>query len=117
MVAHCWLDEEARLEVKRDQGILNNIYDPLQCHNWPEDIVSQSAGESLSSGGSLGGMSMKSLAVTRLSEVRQCLSLRFRTGVCLFLYAGILVQCVLIDAERCILDSSGVLLYFITPPA
>lgn len=65
--AHCWLDEEARLGVKRDQGILNNIGDPLQCHEWPTATNLQEPGASLSSDGSM-TIGNKSLAVTRLSE-------------------------------------------------
>ncbi len=67
LIAHCWLDEEARLGVQREQGILNNINDPLQCHAWPIDTVSQEPGQSLSSEGSL-TLGNKSLAVSRLSD-------------------------------------------------
>ena len=68
LIAHCWLDEEARLSVSREQGIISNINDPLQCHVWPNDSGGiQEPGQSLSSLGSV-SQSVKSLAVTRLSE-------------------------------------------------
>jgi len=67
VIAHCWVDEEARLGVKREQGILNNIGDPLQCHEWPVATNLQKPGQSLSSDGSM-TLGNKSLAVTRLSE-------------------------------------------------
>jgi len=67
VIAHCWLDEEARLGVTREQGILNNIGDPLQCHEWPVATNLQEPGLSLSSDGSM-TIGNKSLAVTRLSD-------------------------------------------------
>ena len=52
--AHCWLDEEARLDVSRGKdGIISNIEEPLKNHDWPVDTFTQGPGESISSDGSL----------------------------------------------------------------
>ena len=67
-LAHCWLDEEARLNTSRGKdGIITNIEEPLKSHDWPVDTVTQGPGESVSSDGSL-TLGAKSMAVTRLSE-------------------------------------------------
>ena len=66
--AHCWLDEEARLDVSRGKdGVIVNIEEPLGNHDWPVDTSVQIAGESVSSDGSL-TLATKSTAVQRLSE-------------------------------------------------
>lgn len=67
LFAHCWMDEEARLGVSRERGVICDIWNPLGNHTWPVDDVNQADGESLSSSGSV-GTSARSLAVTRLSE-------------------------------------------------
>jgi hypothetical protein len=36
LITHCWIDEEARLCVSRDEGVLCNIFDALGDHAWPE---------------------------------------------------------------------------------
>lgn len=66
--AHCWLDEEARLNTSRGKdGIITNIEEPLKNHDWPVDTITQAPGESVSSEGSL-TLGVKSMTVTRLSE-------------------------------------------------
>jgi hypothetical protein len=36
LLAHAWMDEEARLNVQREDGLICNIWSPLQNHDWPE---------------------------------------------------------------------------------
>ena len=67
LFAHCWIDEEARLGVSRERGIICDIWNPLGNHNWPVDDINQADGESMSSG-SAGTAAARSLAVTRLSD-------------------------------------------------
>jgi len=66
LIAHCWLDEEVRMDSKRQQGVFANIFDCLGNHDWPLDNITQLKGESLSSA------SMTefgpSLAVTKLAN-------------------------------------------------
>ena len=66
LIAHCWLDEEVRMDSKRQQGIFANIFDCLGNHDWPVDTVTQLNGESLSSA-SLTEFG-PSLAVTKLAN-------------------------------------------------
>ena len=66
LLAHCWLDEEVRVDSKRQQGIFANIFDCLGNHDWPIDTVTQVKGESLSSS-SLTDFG-PSLAVTKLAN-------------------------------------------------
>jgi hypothetical protein len=72
LVAHCWLDEESRLDGVRLNGIVGNIFDPLGNHKWPVDLFTQITGDSISIGSEItgGDMSVKgqSLAVTRLAN-------------------------------------------------
>jgi len=37
ILAHCWLDEEVRLDGVRERGVLANLTDPLGNHSWPID--------------------------------------------------------------------------------
>jgi len=67
LFAHCWLDEEARLQVSREKGVICDVWNPLGNHDWPDDNVNQRDGESVSSGGSLSS-NIKSLTVGRLTE-------------------------------------------------
>jgi hypothetical protein len=68
LFAHCWLDEESRLNVARGKdGVIVNVEEPLKNHEWPVDTVSQQPGESVSSDGSL-TLAAKSTTVARLSE-------------------------------------------------
>ena len=66
LIAHCWLDEEVRMDSKRQQGVFANIFDSLGNHDWPVDTVTQLKGESLSSS-SLTDFG-PSLAVTKLAN-------------------------------------------------
>lgn len=36
LLAHAWMDEEVRLNVRREDGLICNIWEPLQNHDWPE---------------------------------------------------------------------------------
>jgi hypothetical protein len=36
IITHSWMDEESRLHVARDEGVVCNIFDPLGDHAWPE---------------------------------------------------------------------------------
>jgi hypothetical protein len=60
------LDEEVRMDSKRQQGIFANIFDCLGNHDWPVDTITQLKGESLSSA-SLTEFG-PSLAVTKLAN-------------------------------------------------
>lgn len=64
--AHCWLDEEARLNVNREKGMICNIWDPLGNHCWPVTTDVQHDSDSVSSGSVMS--SAKSLAVSRLAD-------------------------------------------------
>lgn len=72
LVAHCWLDEESRLDGVRLNGIVGNIFDPLGNHKWPIDLFTQITGDSISVGSEITGGDMtikgQSLAVTRLAN-------------------------------------------------
>ena len=37
ILAHAWMDEEIRLGVSRDSGVLCNMWNPLNSHEWPVD--------------------------------------------------------------------------------
>lgn len=76
LLAHAWMDEEARLDTRRDVGVLSNLWDPLGAHRWPLDpkIHAQSGIDgSVTSGGSVssatigtGGPSPGSSTVNKL---------------------------------------------------
>jgi len=66
LCAHCWLDEECRLDGKRLKGIIGNLFDPLGNHDWPDDTVTQIPGESMSSVN--GGESIRSVTVSKLTN-------------------------------------------------
>lgn len=65
LCAHCWLDEECRLDGKRIKGIISNLFDPLGNHDWPDDSVTQIPGESVSS---VNGESLRSVTVSKLTN-------------------------------------------------
>ena len=72
IAAHCWLDEEVRLDGARvpGKGVICNLFTPLSNHLWPVDTVVQvlPGGETNSSASSVTTeVSAKSLAVTRLA--------------------------------------------------
>lgn len=37
LLAHAWMDEEVRLAVSREGGVLCNMWNPLSAHDWPLD--------------------------------------------------------------------------------
>lgn len=64
IITHCWLDEEARLDARRPLGILGNVLDSLGNHNWPDDKINQTMGESVSSNME----TVRSYAVSKLAN-------------------------------------------------
>jgi hypothetical protein len=71
LLAHCWLDEEFRLDgVRIERGVLANLTDPLGNHSWPVDpripVLHQDATVS-SSGAGNSETSARSLIVSKLA--------------------------------------------------
>jgi hypothetical protein len=64
LLAHCWLDEEFRLDAVRDQGVLANLNDPLGNHSWPVDPRIPVAGSSTAACGTGTMESASSLLTT-----------------------------------------------------
>lgn len=63
LLAHSWLDDEVRLNTKRDNGIICNILDPLSNHDWAVDDSVKPYTDSTTF-----EESSRSLAVTRLAD-------------------------------------------------
>lgn len=58
---HCYIDEEARLNCSRENGVINNLWNPLGNHAWPPDITVPPPNFAANGGN-------ESLAVTRLTN-------------------------------------------------
>ena len=69
LAACCWLDEEVRLGVARDDGVITNIMDPFGKHIWPVDLVQVPVADNASSASSVQTHTdaSKSIAISRLS--------------------------------------------------
>lgn len=70
ILAHCWLDEECRLDGRRDKGVLANLQHPLGNHSWPIDprIPTSTDGQAVPMGGNGELDAVRSLTVTKLAS-------------------------------------------------
>ena len=59
---HSYIDEETRLNCSRDNGVINNLWNPLGNHNWPPDISIPPPPALMN------GNDAKSMTVTRLTN-------------------------------------------------
>ena len=80
LITHSWLDEEARLQASRDNGVICNIWDPLGDHRWPTPEQGRKTMGDTASDSSLGGVNKLALGAGTVTKLMDDLAAATKGG-------------------------------------